>query len=59
MSRRFYITIEETRQKTVAVNAENLYEALDMVEELYHSGDLYTTSDDVENVDFLCEEEDL
>lgn len=59
MTKPFTITIEEKRSKDITIEAVTYDEALDMVESLYSSGDIFTTVDDVEDVEFIGYEEDL
>ena len=59
MTKPFTITIEEKRSKDITIEAVTYDEALDMVESLYSYGDIFTTIDDVEDVEFVGYEEDL
>lgn len=59
MEKEFTITIEEKRSKDITIKAVTQDEAVDMIEELYSSGDLFTTVEDVEYVEFISYKEDL
>ena len=59
MERPFTITIREVREKDITINAVPVDEALDAVEYLYSEGNFVLTNDDFEDVEFMCQEEDL
>ena len=59
MTRPFTITIREIREKDITIEAVTVDEALDAVEFLYSEGNFVLDNDDVEDVEFMCQEEDL
>ena len=59
MEKEFTITIEEKRSKDITIKAVTQEEAEDLIEELYSNGDLFTTVEDVEYVEFISYKEDL
>ena len=59
MTRPFTITIREIREKDITIEAVTVDEALDAVEYLYSEGNFVLDNDDFEDVEFMCQEEDL
>lgn len=57
MYKTFTVYIEEKRSKSIDIIAVTEDEALDMVESLYRSGDIRLDEDDVEDVEFMCQED--
>lgn len=58
MEKEFTVRIEEKRSKDVTIKAVTIEEAIDAIEDLYSSGDIFTTTDDVEDIEFFGYEED-
>lgn len=58
MEKEFTVRIEEKRSKDVTIKAVTIEEAIDAIEDLYSSGDIFTTTDDVEDTEFFGYEED-
>lgn len=58
VEKEFTVRIEEKRSKDVTIKAVTIEEAIDAIEDLYSSGDIFTTTDDVEDTEFFGYEED-
>lgn len=56
MSKPFTVTIREVREKQITINAVTDDEALDTVEYLYSVGNYVLNNDDIEDVEFVVEE---
>lgn len=54
--KKFKVTITETLEKEVEVDALDWNHALDIVEESYWNGDVVLTADDHTDTDFYAEE---
>lgn len=54
--KKFKVTITETLEREVEVNAPDWNHALDIVEESYWNGDVVLTADDHKDTDFYAEE---
>ena len=56
MNKPFTVTIREVREKQITINAVTDDEALDTVEYLYSVGNYVLDNDNIEDVEFVVEE---
>lgn len=58
MTKQITVTIIETREKDITIEAVTLDEAVDTIEYLYSEGNFVLTNDNISNVDFAGYEEE-
>lgn len=56
MAKTITVIIREVREKAIVVDTDSIEDAIDTVEYMYGDGNFVLTNDDIEDVEFIPEE---
>lgn len=56
MAKTITVIIREVREKAIVVDTDSIEDAIDTVEYMYSDGNFVLTNDDIEDVDFIVED---